>query len=172
VWWYKTLYQVESVVWTSITTSHDSDELWTLPTIWGTNMKLVTIYQISAINSCWEKCDEKCAYMFNVHKNQLSRQTGSRNLTDPTLLIFIHIEHISSFFVTFFSATVDGRNLRYGHKLHSKQEVRIWWVHKRFPRYGVPIWSLWPNIRFLPSIVAEKNVTKNVHICSMCIKNN
>jgi hypothetical protein len=26
------------------------------------------------------------------------------------------------------------------------------------------IWSLWPNIRFLPSIVSEKNVTKNVHI--------
>ena len=51
-----------------------------------------------------------------------------------------------------------------------KQEVGIWWVQKRFPRYGVPIWSLWPNIRFLPSIVAEKNVTKNVHICSMCIK--
>ena len=47
-----------------------------------------------------------------------------------------------------------------------KQEVGIWWVQKRFPRYGVPIWSLWPNIRFLPSIVAEKNV----HICSMCIK--
>jgi hypothetical protein len=42
-----------------------------------------------------------------------------------------------------------------------KQEVGIWWVQKRFPRYGVPIWSLWPNIRFLPSIVAEKNV----HIC-------
>jgi hypothetical protein len=41
----------------------------------------VTKYQISAINSCWEKCDEKCAYMFNVYRNQLSRQTGSRNLT-------------------------------------------------------------------------------------------
>jgi hypothetical protein len=27
---------------------------------------------------------------------------------------------------------------------------------------------LWPNIRFLPSIVAEKNE----HICSMCIKTN
>jgi AMMECR1 domain-containing protein len=53
-----------------------------------------------------------------------------------------------------------------------KQEVGIWWVQKRFPRYGVPIWSLWPNIRFLPSIVAEKDVTKNVHICSMCIKTN
>jgi hypothetical protein len=46
----------------------------------------VTKYQISAINSCWEKCDEKCAYMFNVYKNQLSRQTGSRNLTGPKTL--------------------------------------------------------------------------------------
>jgi cytochrome c2 len=53
-----------------------------------------------------------------------------------------------------------------------KQEIGIWRVQKRFPRYGVPIWSLWPNIRFLPSIVAEKNVTKNEHICSMCIKIN
>jgi hypothetical protein len=31
----------------------------TPPTIWHTYMKLVTKYQISAINSCWEKCDEK-----------------------------------------------------------------------------------------------------------------
>jgi len=31
----------------------------TLLTIWGTYMKLVTKYLISAINSCWEKCDEK-----------------------------------------------------------------------------------------------------------------
>ena len=58
----------------------------TLPTIWGTYMKLVTKYQISAINSCWEKCDEKWAYMFNVYRNQLSRQTGSRNLTGPKTL--------------------------------------------------------------------------------------
>ena len=57
-----------------------------LPTIWGTYMKLVTKYQISAIYSCWEKCDEKCAYMFNVYKNQLSRQTGSRNLMGPKTL--------------------------------------------------------------------------------------
>jgi hypothetical protein len=49
-------------------------------------MKLVTKYQISAINRCWEKCDEKCGYMFNVYKNQLNRQTGSRNLTGPKTL--------------------------------------------------------------------------------------
>jgi hypothetical protein len=47
--------------------------------------------------------------------------------------------------------------------LFGKQEVGIWRVKKRFPRYGVPIWSLWPNIRFVPSIVAEKNATKNEH---------
>ena len=83
----------------------------TLPTIWGTYMKLVTKYQISAINSCWEKCDEKCAYMFNVV---------------------------------------------------GKQEVGIWQVQKRYPQYGIPIWRLWPNIRFLPSTVTEKNGTKNI----------
>ena len=54
----------------------------TLPMIWGTYMTLVTKYQISVINSCWEKC----AYMFNVYKDQLSRQTGNRNLTGPKTL--------------------------------------------------------------------------------------
>jgi hypothetical protein len=57
-----------------------------LPTIWGTYMKLVTKYKIPVINSCLEKCDEKCAYMLNVYKSQLSRQTRSRNLTGPKTL--------------------------------------------------------------------------------------
>ena len=57
--------------------------------IWGIYMKLVTKYQISAINSCWEKCDEKWAYMFNVYKNQQSRQTGIRNLMGPKTLLTI-----------------------------------------------------------------------------------
>jgi hypothetical protein len=48
--------------------------------------------------------------------------------------------------------------------LFGKQEVGIWRIQKRFPQYGIPIWSLWPNIRFLSSIVAEKNATKNMHM--------
>jgi hypothetical protein len=37
-----------------------------LPTIWGTYMTLVTKYQISVINRCWEKCG--CfLYTFNIH---------------------------------------------------------------------------------------------------------
>jgi hypothetical protein len=43
-----------------------------------------------------------------------------------------------------------------------KQEVGIWWIQKCFPRYGEPIWSLWPNIRSLPSTVTEKSATKNI----------
>jgi hypothetical protein len=69
----------------------------TLPTIWCTYMKLVTKYQISAINSSWEKCDEKCAYMFNVYRNQLSRQTGSRNL--KLLLHSIYRQESAFFFM-------------------------------------------------------------------------
>jgi hypothetical protein len=65
--------------------TYDTPALWetgsrnltgqkTLPTIWGTYMKHMTKYQISAINSCWEKCDEPTSCL-------------------PTLLIFIHIDH-------------------------------------------------------------------------------
>jgi hypothetical protein len=42
----------------------------------------------------------------------------------PTLLVFIHIEHICTFFVTFFSATIDGRNRIFGHKLHISTPYR------------------------------------------------
>ena len=140
----------------------------TLPTIWGTYMKLVTKYQISAINSSWEKCDEKCAYMFNVYRNQPSQQTGSRNLTGPKTLPTIW--HTYMKLVTKYQIPVINSCWEKCAYICSmcikinkigKQELGIWWVQKRFPWYGVPIWSLWPNIRFLPSIVAEKNATKN-----------
>jgi hypothetical protein len=55
----------------------------------------------------------------------------------PTLLIFIHIEHtfcICPFLVTFFSATVDGRNLIFGHKLH----IGTPYCGKRFLTHQIP----------------------------------
>ena len=50
----------------------------------------------------------------------------------PTLLIFIHIEHICSFFVAFFLATIDGRDLIFGHKLHIGTTYRgkRFWTHQ------------------------------------------
>jgi hypothetical protein len=95
-----------------------------LPTIWGTYMKLVTKYQISSINSCWEKCDEKWAYMFNVYKKstksapidfqgQRSRLQGllyPRSLKGEGDILFYlcpSFRPSNIFFVTFFSVTVD-----------------------------------------------------------------
>ena len=114
--------------------------------------KLVTKYQISSINSCWEKCDEKCAYMFNVYKNKLSRQAGSRNLTgQKTLPTILHTKIVTKnqIYAISYELLRKMRRNKFG-----KQEVGIWRIQKRFPQYGIPIWSLWPNIRFLSSIVA------------------
>jgi hypothetical protein len=108
-----------------------------------------------------EKCDEKCAYMFNVYKNQLSRKTGSRNLTGqktlPTkwgtymklvtkyqlsvinicwekLAYMGYTLNICTFFVTFFSAAIDDTNLIFGHKLHIGTPYR----GKRFLTRQIP----------------------------------
>ena len=48
----------------------------------------------------------------------------------PTWLVFIHIEHIC----TFFSATIDGRNLIFGRKLHIGTPYR----GKRFLTRRIP----------------------------------
>jgi hypothetical protein len=58
------------------------------------------------------------------------------------------IEHICTFFVGFFSGTIDGRNLIFGHKLH----IGTLYRGKRFLTRQIP--------RFLPSTVTEKNATK------------
>ena len=52
----------------------------------------------------------------------------------PTFLFFIHIEHICSFFIAFFSATIDGRDLIFGHKLHIGTPYR----GKRFLTRQIP----------------------------------
>ena len=145
----------------------------TLPTIWGTYMKLVTKYQISAINSCWEKCDEKCAYMFNVYRNQLSRQTGSRNLMGPKTLPTIwgtYMKLVTKYQISAFNSCWEkcDEKCAYMFNVYKNQLSRqtgsrnLTGPKKRYPQYGIPIWCLWPNIRFLPSTVTEKNATKNI----------
>jgi hypothetical protein len=52
----------------------------------------------------------------------------------PILLIFIHIEHICTFFIAFFSATIDDRNLIFGHKLH----IGMPYCGKRFLTHQIP----------------------------------
>ena len=50
----------------------------------------------------------------------------------PTQLVFIHIEHVCTFFVTFFLATIDDRDLIFGHKCHIGTPYRgkRFWTHQ------------------------------------------
>jgi hypothetical protein len=142
----------------------------TLPTIWGTYMKLVTKYQISAINSGWEKCDEKWAYtcMFNVHKNQQSPQTGSRNLMGPKTLHTIwgtYMKLVTKYQISAINRCWEKYDEKcaymfnvYKNQLSRQTGSRNLTGPKTLPT----IWRLWPNIRFLPSTVTEKNATKNI----------
>jgi hypothetical protein len=136
--------------------------------LWGTYMKFVTKYNIPVVNSCWEKCDEKWAYMFNVYKNQQSRQAESRNLMGSKTLPTIwgtYMKPVTKYQIIF-SATIYGRNLIFGHELHicTPYRGKRLWTHQISTSCLPTLLSLWPNIRFLSSIVALKNVTKNVHI--------
>ena len=65
----------------------------------------------------------------------------------PTLLIFIHIEHICSFFVAFLSATIDCRNLIFGHNLHIGTPYRgkRFWIHQ-IPTSCLPILLIFIHI--------------------------
>ena len=69
----------------------------------------------------------------------------------PTLLIFIHIEHICSFF----SATIDGRNLIFGHKFHIGTPYR----GKRFWTHQIPT-------SCLPTLLIFIHIE---HICSLFV---
>ena len=69
----------------------------------------------------------------------------------PTLLIFIHIEHICSFF----SANIDGRNLIFGHKLHIGT-----------PYHGNRFWTHQIPTSCLPTLLIFIHIE---HICSFFV---
>jgi hypothetical protein len=75
------------------------------------------------------------------------RQTGSRNLTGQKTLPTIWGTYmklcICTFFVTFFSATIDGTDLIFGHKLHIGTPYR----GKRFWTHQIPT-SCLPTVDF------------------------
>ena len=138
-------------------------------TLWGTYMKLVTKYKISAINSCWEKCDDKWAYVFNVYKNQQSRETGSRNLMGRKTLPTIWGTYMKLVTKYQISAINSGwEKCAYMFNVYKNQQSRQTGSRNLTGPKTLPtIWytymtGLWPNIRFLPSTVTEKNATKNI----------
>jgi hypothetical protein len=122
----------------------------TLPTIWGTYMKLVTKYQISAINSCWEKCDEKCAYFADF------------------VDFYTHWTYI--LYMPIFSRIFLSNYWWQKSDIRSQASYRypILWEALVDPSDSYFLFAEergYHMLTALPSIVAEKNVTKNEHIC-------
>ena len=81
-------------------------------------------------------------------KRSLTRQIPTSCL--PTWLVFIHIEHICTFYVTFFSATIDDRNLIFGHKLHicTPYRGKRFWTHQ-IPSSCLPTWLVFIHIEHI-----------------------
>jgi hypothetical protein len=135
----------------------------TLPTIWGSYMKLVTKYQISIINSCWEKCEEKCAYMFNVYKNQLSRQTGSRNLMGPKTLPTIwgtYMKLVTKYQISVINSCWEKCDKKCAYMLNVYKNQLSRQTGSRNltgPKTLPTIWYI-----YIPSTVTEENATKNI----------
>jgi hypothetical protein len=69
-------------------------------------------------NCWWQKSDiwSQASYRYTILWVAFLDPSDSYFLF-ADLVGFIHIEHICSFFVAFFSATIDGRNLIFSHKL-------------------------------------------------------
>jgi hypothetical protein len=97
---------------------------------------------------------------FNVYKNQQSRQTGSRNLMGPKTLPTIwgtNMKLVTKYQICVISATIDGRNVIFGHKLH----IGMPYCGKRFWTRQIPTsclltWLVFIHIEPLTSII--KNI--------------
>jgi hypothetical protein len=83
--WSQALYRYP-ISWEAFLDPSDSYFLFVDFVDFYTHLSYIYLYMHIFPNSCWGKCDKKLAYIFNVYKNQQSRQTGSRNLMGPKTL--------------------------------------------------------------------------------------
>ena len=87
-------------------------------------------------NSWCQKSDiwSQASYRYNI------LWVAFLDTSDSYFLFADLVEHICSYFVAFFSVTIDGRNLIFGHKLHIGTPYRgeRFWTHQ-IPTYCLPI---------------------------------
>jgi len=100
VWWYKTLYQVEPVMWTSITTSHGSDELWcglfTQQARPDTESYTNTMYVISLSNISI-KTNFKLITRVEIRLTNLYNTLGGNYILNMTSRLFVAVHSFALF---------------------------------------------------------------------------
>ena len=118
-------------------------------------------------NETWCKINKMNCELMLTYDTPALRQTGSRNLMGPKRFpqygvpiwsLWRNIRFLPSIFVEKNPPKNEHTFNVYKNQQSRQTGSRNLMGPKRFPRYGVPIWSLWPNIGSLLSIVAEKNV--------------
>jgi hypothetical protein len=128
-----------------------------LPTIWHTYMKLVTKYQIPVINIYtptpqWRR-GVYCFTSVRPSIQDIFRRIFLSNCWWQKSDIWSQASYrYTILWVAFLDPSDSLCSMCIKINKVGKQEVGIWWIQKCFPQYGIHIWSLWPNIRFLSSI--------------------
>jgi hypothetical protein len=118
-----------------------SDSYFLLADLVGfyTHWPYMHIFRHIFLSNCWwQRSDiwSQASYRYPISWEMLVNPLDSSSCS-PTLLNFIHIEHtfcICPCLVAFFSATIDGRNVIFGHKLHIGTPYR----GKRFLTRQIP----------------------------------
>jgi hypothetical protein len=126
--------------------------------------------------------------MFNVYKNQLSRQTGSWNLTGPKTLPTIwhtYMKLVTKYQIPVINSCLENatKNVHiqmYMFNVYKNQQSRQTGSRNLMDPKTLPtIWGTYMKLvtkyqisAINSSLLAEKNATKNEHICSMCLKIN
>jgi hypothetical protein len=119
-------------LWATTWVSNKKQALLTLPSTWVRPRffvgSLMVIFVLCFVT------DVACVSGFSI----LDCHFGSLKRCSKTLFNS-NIDLICTFFVTFFSATIDGRNLIFGHKLHIGTPYRgkRFWTH-RIPTSCLP----------------------------------
>ena len=85
-------------------------------------------------NYWWQESDiwSQASYRYAILWEAFLDPSDSYFLFADLVGCFLHIEYICTFFITFFSVTIDGRDLIFGHKLHIGTPYRgkRFWTHQ------------------------------------------
>jgi hypothetical protein len=90
---------------------------WSLYKTWATKGLIPIDPGGSSFVQVWICISQICGHKFLFHHPWVNSSEICQTLLDACTSL-CHIEHICTFFVTFFLATIDGRNLTFGHKLY------------------------------------------------------
>jgi hypothetical protein len=157
-WWQKSAIWSQAsyryaILWVAFFDPSDSYFLFADLVGFYTHWTYMHIFRhIFLSNYWWHKSDiwSQASYRYPISWEVFLDPSDSYFLFADLVDFFIHIEHICSFFVAFFSANIDGRNLIFRHKLHIGTSFcgKRFWTHQ-IPTSCLPTWLVFIHIEHI-----------------------